>query len=224
MREWIAFPVITAHLPVPYFWLCCSETFDNGQTHPPFLLSHCWPLCFCKFLNHPEVSQFQFLTCSLCPPFTRVYRASAFPCLQTSLGKELPCSRVSWMTIPLPVQTRCFFLTKCLSPLQLPKLSIWVFKIRAENTSPTPQKTSKWRKITILQLYATESSYTPFHLLSELVWGFDLWSHLCRCPALLCRVSAEQPWLHAAVHICVLRGRHSNIGAVACKRLLGYEL
>lgn len=70
MREWIAFPVITAHLPLPYFWLCCSETLDDGQTHPPFLLSHSWPLSFCKFLNHPKVSQLQFQTCSLCPPFT----------------------------------------------------------------------------------------------------------------------------------------------------------
>lgn len=172
MREWIAFPVITAHLPVPYFWLFCSESFDNGQTNPPFLLSHCWPLCFYKFLNHPEVSQFQFLTCSLCPPFTRVYRASAFPCLQTSLGKELPCSRVSWMTIPLPVQRRCFFLIKCLCPLQLPKLSIRYFKIKAENMSHTPQKTSKRWKITILQLYATESSYTPFSFAVRPSLGF----------------------------------------------------
>ena len=172
MREWIAFPVITAHLPLPYFWLCCSETLDNGQTHPPFLPSHCWPLCFYKFLNHPKVRQFQFPTCSLCPPLTRVYRAAAFPCLQTSLSKELPCSRVSWMTIPLPVQTCCFFLTKCLCPLQLPKLSIWYFKIKAENMTPTPQKTSNWQKITILQLYTVKSSYTPFSFAVTFSLGF----------------------------------------------------
>lgn len=100
MREWIAFPVITAHLPLPYFRLWCSETLGNGQTHPPFLLSHCWPPSFHKFLNHPKVSQFQFQMWSLCPPFTCL-QAAAFPCLQTPLTKGQSCSSLSWMAISL---------------------------------------------------------------------------------------------------------------------------
>lgn len=135
MREWIAFPVITAHLPLPYFRLWCSETLDNGQTHPP-LLSHCWPLH--KFLNHPKVSPFQFQMWPLRPPFT---------CLQ---GYCLSLSPDPFEQITALLKSKldenssqykyAASLSQCLHPLQLPKLSISYFKTSAENMSPTPQK------------------------------------------------------------------------------------
>lgn len=138
MREWIAFPVITAHLPLPYFRLWCSETLANGQSHPPFTLSHCWPLSFHKFFNHPKVSQFQFQTWSLCPPFT---------CLQgccLSLSPDPFEQRIALLKPKLDDNSSQYksaaSFSQCLHPLQLTKLSISYFKTSAEKWAPHLRK------------------------------------------------------------------------------------
>lgn len=171
MREWIAFPVITAHLPLPYFRLWCSETLDNGETHPP-LLSHCWPLSFHKFL-----SNFRYDLCV--PPPSHVYRATAFPCLPDPFEQKPALLKSKLDKIPLST----LLLSHSVSiPCSCPSYQFHILKLQHKTWAPHLRKTSNCWEITLLQLYTVKSSCTAF--LFAQVWGFTLWSHLCTSTAL----------------------------------------
>lgn len=149
----------------------------------------------------------------LCVPPSHVYRAAAFPCLQSPLSKGLPCSSLSWMTIPL--NTNLLLLSYSVSiPRSCPSYQFHILKLQQKNEPHTSEN---------LRLLGN-NHLAPVHC-KNLLHSILLHSSLGFHPVIPPAQEHSSPRQPQSSHSCTqLTGRPSDSGAGALQKLLGYRL
>lgn len=125
---------------------------------------------FVSFSITPKSASSSFRLVLCVPPFTRLQ--GCCPSLSPDPFEQRTALLKCKLNNNSSVSANMLLLSQSVSvPCSCPSYQFHILKLK-QNTSPTPQKTSNCREITILQLYTVKSSCTAFSFAR--VWGFSL--------------------------------------------------